>query len=56
MLLLRYSPHVLEVGLTTVTSPFEFKQHDLLRYPVYHPAIYPGKSERLFYLRFIDHR
>jgi hypothetical protein len=27
MLLLRYSPHVLEVGLITVTSPLELKAY-----------------------------
>ncbi len=45
MLLLRYSPHVLEVGLTTVTGPLELKQHDLLRFPVYHPAIFGYDEE-----------
>ena len=39
VMLVSYFPHILVVGLPTVTSPLELKKNNLLRFPIYHPAV-----------------
>ena len=38
VLLVRYLPHIIKVGLPTVTRPLELKKKNLLCFPVCHPS------------------